>query len=114
MNFILNKAKLPKINRIKEKSSLLKVINWNLLENKYENLNLNSMIIYSLDNWLKESYNYYIYNNSTMKIYNNIFHSINYKNLSGIRLEIKGRLTKRYRADRALFKLRWKGGLKNI
>ena len=34
--------------------------------------------------------------------------------MAGIRLEAKGRLTKRYRADRALYKLRWKGGLKNI
>jgi hypothetical protein len=34
--------------------------------------------------------------------------------MGGIRLEVKGRLTKRYRADRALFKVKWKGGLKNI
>jgi hypothetical protein len=34
--------------------------------------------------------------------------------MGGIRLEAKGRLTKRYRADRALFKINWKGGLKNI
>jgi hypothetical protein len=34
--------------------------------------------------------------------------------MGGIRLEVKGRLTKRYRADRALYKLNWKGGLKNI
>ena len=34
--------------------------------------------------------------------------------MGGIRLEAKGRLTKRYRADRALFKVKWKGGLKNI
>jgi hypothetical protein len=34
------------------------------------------------------------------KIYEIIFNSINYKNLSGMRLEVKGRLTKRYRADR--------------
>jgi hypothetical protein len=34
--------------------------------------------------------------------------------MGGIRLETKGRLTKRYRADRALFKVKWKGGLKNI
>ena len=48
------------------------------------------------------------------KIYEIIFNSIKYKNMGGIRLEIKGRLTKRYRADRALFKVKWKGGLKNI
>jgi hypothetical protein len=34
--------------------------------------------------------------------------------MAGVRLETKGRLTKRYRADRAIFKVRWKGGLKNI
>jgi hypothetical protein len=49
-----------------------------------------------------------------VKIYDIIFNSINYKNLGGIRLEVKGRLTKRNRADRALFKVKWKGGLKNI
>ena len=34
--------------------------------------------------------------------------------MGGVRLEVSGRLTKRYRADRALYKLLWKGGLKNI
>jgi hypothetical protein len=40
------------------------------------------------------------------KIYEIIFNSIKYKNMGGIRLEIKGRLTKRYRADRAVFKVK--------
>jgi hypothetical protein len=35
-----------------------------------------------------------------------IFNSIKYKNMGGIRLEIKGRLTRRYRADRAVYKLK--------
>ena len=47
-------------------------------------------------------------------ISNKIFNSIKYKNLGGIRLELKGRLTKRNRADRSQFKFKWKGGLKNI
>jgi hypothetical protein len=34
--------------------------------------------------------------------------------MGGIRVEIKGRLTKRYRADRAISFVKWKGGLKNI
>jgi hypothetical protein len=34
--------------------------------------------------------------------------------MSGIRLEVKGRLTKRYRADRSIYSLKWKGGLKNV
>lgn len=47
-------------------------------------------------------------------IYKAILDSINSKNIGGIRLEVKGRLTRRYRADRAFFKLKWKGGLQNI
>ena len=34
--------------------------------------------------------------------------------MGGAKLIVKGRLTKRYRADRAVYKLKWKGGLKNI
>ena len=34
--------------------------------------------------------------------------------MGGARLMAKGRLTRRYRADRAKYKLNWKGGLKNI
>jgi hypothetical protein len=34
--------------------------------------------------------------------------------MGGIRLTVKGRLTKRYRADRTVYKLKWKGGLRNI
>jgi len=32
-----------------------------------------------------------------------VYNSIGYKNMGGIRLEIKGRLTKRYRADRSIY-----------
>jgi hypothetical protein len=34
--------------------------------------------------------------------------------MAGVRLEVKGRLTRRFTASRAVFKIRWKGGLKNI
>jgi hypothetical protein len=33
--------------------------------------------------------------------------------MGGIRLEVKGRLTRRYRADRAIYKAFWKGSLSN-
>ena len=39
---------------------------------------------------------------------------LNYKNISGVRLEVKGRLTRRFTASRSLFKIKWKGSLKNI
>jgi hypothetical protein len=34
--------------------------------------------------------------------------------LGGVRLEAKGRLSKRFTASRSVFKLNWKGGLKNV
>jgi len=40
------------------------------------------------------------------KIHNLIYNSIGYKNMGGIRLEVKGRLTKRYRADRSIYSLK--------
>jgi hypothetical protein len=133
MNFILDKIKVqvevPKLNIIKERARIQN-IDPNLLENKYKNLNINSIININnnLDVTLKGLYdkicNYkkFIFENSNIdsKPYNKnieknvIFNSIKYKNIGGIRLEIKGRLTRRYRADRATYNIKWKGGLKNI
>ena len=112
MDTILNKVVLPKVNRIVEKSLAKK--SFSLLENKYKNLNLSFILN---NNNLSEILNklYYnliidYYNNNLNKnyfrIYEIIFNSINYKNMAGVRLETKGRLTKRYRADRAIFKVR--------
>jgi hypothetical protein len=104
---------LPKVNRIVEKSLEKKSLNF--MEKKYKNLNLSYILNNNHD--LSEVLNklYYniiidYYNNNLNKdyfrIYEIIFNSINYKNMGGIRLETKGRLTKRYRADRAIFKVR--------
>ena len=38
---------------------------------------------------------------------------LKYKWIGGVRLEAKGRLTKRFTASRSLFKLKWKGSLQN-
>jgi hypothetical protein len=40
--------------------------------------------------------------------------SLNHKNMAGVRLEAKGRLTRRFTASRSVFKIKWKGSLKNI
>lgn len=120
-----------KEDTIKEKSRVTKTINMNLISNKYKNTNLGFIIdsldnnyrsgsieSYKLDNILKK--NLLIQKNDLVEEFNDgklseiILNSIKYKSMGGIRLEIKGRLTKRYRADRALFKVKWKGGLKNI
>jgi len=121
MDTILNKVVLPKVNTIVEKN-YKKTKDLNLFENKFKYLNISFIL---KNNNLSELLNklYYnividYYNNNLNKdyfrIYEIIFNSINYKNMGGVRLEAKGRLTKRYRADRAIFKVRWKGGLKNI
>ncbi len=120
MDTILNKVVLPKVNRIVERS--LEKKSFSFLNN-YKNLSLSYIL--NNNNNLSELLNklYYntivdYYNNNLNKdyfrIYEIIFNSINYKNMAGIRLEAKGRLTKRYRADRAIFKVRWKGGLRNL
>jgi hypothetical protein len=142
MNIILNKVKFPEVNRIREKSRVVKSVNLDLISNKYLNANLNSLFSrptilgkYKLDSLFNNFYyNLMVEQNTPRqsgdilhksmlnnkeapdfgKIYEIIFNSIKYKNMGGIRLEVKGRLTKRYRADRALFKVKWKGGLKNI
>lgn len=136
MNIMLNKANLPKVNRIQEKGRIVKNVNLNLAENKYKTLNLKDILSgkLNLDKLLDKIYTFpsgtlpvpkgYRQGSINDKflphyapeggLYDMVFNSIKYKNLGGIRMEVKGRLTKRYRADRSVFKLRWKGGLKNI
>jgi hypothetical protein len=104
-----------------EKSRLVKNIDFNLLDNKYTNISLNSIINNNnnnnnnnnFNNVFKELYqNENVINNNEEK--NFIFNIIKYKNIGGVKLEVKGRLTKRYRADRAIYRIKLKGGLKNI
>jgi hypothetical protein len=127
INKLLNTVKLVKVNRIKEKSEILKERNPYLLENKYKNLSLLSVLNSdnTLNKLLKEITNYnsksLLDKNSKEKlnedytsISNIIFNSIKYKNMGGIRIQVGGRLTKRYRADRSINVFKWKGGLKNI
>jgi len=107
INYIIDNVRFPVTNTVKERTRLSKSINWNLLENQYKNININSIITEnSIDEVLKYFYK---------KIQKNlIFNQIKYKNIGGIKLEIKGRLTKRFRADRSISKVKIRGGLRNI
>lgn len=113
---VLNKAHLPVVNTIKERTIIKK--NLDRFLNKYRdlkiisNLSLNSKN--EFDKLLSTVHNNQESNNNKELINNIIYNSIDYKNMAGVRLEIKGRLTKRYRADRSLYSSTWKGGLKNI
>jgi hypothetical protein len=118
---ILNRAYIPSINALKERS-LTKEID--TLHDKYKDLRIisnigemntaqanisNSTNIDKLLNGIYPS-NIKINNKKNMtnskEIHNIIYNSIGYKNMRGIRLEIKGRLTKRYRADRSIYSLK--------
>nr|YP_010164137.1 ribosomal protein S3 [Metarhizium album]QRK27463.1 ribosomal protein S3 [Metarhizium album] len=110
---ILNRAYLPKINSIKERTLVKGQNNVDLFLDKYKDLKIISNLKTNdnLDVLLSTIYET---SSSKKEIHNTIYNSIGYKNMSGIRLEVKGRLTKRYRADRSIYSLKWKGGLKNI
>jgi hypothetical protein len=43
-----------------------------------------------------------------------VLKTLKHLKLAGVRVEAKGRLTKRFTASRSVFKMRWKGGLKNV
>jgi hypothetical protein len=108
---ILKKVRLPKVNRIKERTRITHNINKLLM--KYNDSKLISTITNSNNiSSILNSYNELNINEN--KIHQSVFNSINYKNMSGMRIEVRGRLTKRYRADRAIYRLKYKGGLRNV
>jgi hypothetical protein len=101
----LNKANLPVVNNIKERTFIKGEKKFDLYRNKYKDLkilsntsnkNINKLLNEIHSNHTKENYN------NNKKIHQTIFNSIRYKNLGGVRIEINGRLTKRYRADRSI------------
>ena len=70
-------------------------------------------------NLLKPTFTYNIkYTTSNflnkINIRRNIIDSIKYKNVSGFRLEAKGRLTRRHTASRSVTKVKYKGNLLNL
>jgi hypothetical protein len=143
INSLLAKVVLPEVNNIIERGRVEKQVNYNLVENKYPNYNINSVINQFTpenkgfpyaqsfkDNLNKILYNLYYknileagaskalsdsnteLNNSSLnkayysKLRDIIFENIKYKVMGGARLVVKGRLTKRYRADRSVYKLK--------
>lgn len=101
---ILKRTNIPIIHNIKERTFIKSIFKSRLKEPNifnylFENRSKINQIL-TLNRWGSRLHN--------------IYTSVKYKNIVGIKVEIKGRLTKRYRADRSIYLLRWKGGLKNI
>jgi ribosomal VAR1-like protein len=146
MKFFINKAfatKMAKENMVTKKSNgrlgIAKSVDLSLLENKFQNFNLSSIVNEGANSNFDEVLNklYYnvvrhshnegassaqpekqvekdVLNRDYSKVNSIIFESIRYKHIAGLRLEVKGRLTKRYRADKSVFKLKQKGGIQNM
>lgn len=62
----------------------------------------------------KLSKNNFLDNIEKMELNKTIFNSIKYKSISGLRIEAAGRLTRRNTAARSVFKLRYKGNIRNM
>lgn len=57
---------------------------------------------------------YFVHKSNNYENKKNILNSIRYKNISGLRFEASGRLTRRLIASRSVYKVRNKGSVKNI
>jgi len=127
--YVTNKITKNRKNLYKVlKSSIrkVKIIDKNWMQSYNNNPDINKLSIY---NYLKtyniKSYlsiqtkkvdpiNKLLYNLfSKDKIKKTVINSIKNKTITGVRLEASGRLSKRHTASRSLFKLRYKGSLKN-
>jgi hypothetical protein len=97
--------------------------------NKIRNDNINSMFKYnikdSLNNLLLKYFPWKTdltikFTKLTKKmeryvnLSNYVIYNLKHRKMAGVRVEAKGRLTRRFTASRSVFKMKWKGGLKNV
>lgn len=125
-------VKLPAVNRIREKYGTadklcldhLKNLHINSVINKY-NINNDTLDELLLDilpysrvmTDIKDKVPFSTYNENYAEIYNPldlVINSLKYKTMAGVRLEARGRLTRRFTASRSVFKVKWKGSIKNL
>ena len=118
----LKLVKLPSLNKL----SFYDKKTHNKFINKYETLNLNSYIsrfkgkdllqelLYSIFPRYMDKIESPIYSQRKNSLQENILNSTKHKNIYGVRLEAQGRLSRRLTASRSVFKLKYKGSLKNI
>jgi len=115
----LNKVNLPNVSRLGEKSSVSNKNEYfiNKVRNTYVNEidPLNDL----LSNFFPSADKLEVENNqsktkSNISLRNFVFKQLKHFKLGGVRLEAKGRLSKRFTAARSVFQLSWKGGLKNV
>jgi len=99
------------------------------LINKIRNDNINSMFKYNIKDplnnllleyfpWKKNLKIKFVKLLKKMERYvnlsNYVIFNLKHRKMAGVRVEAKGRLTRRFTASRSVFKMKWKGGLKNV
>jgi len=87
-------------------------------------LNINTLLSFAqasskakdiLNNLLESAYQKSsVSSNTSIYLKNKILRSVKYKNVSGVRFEAAGRLSRRLTASRSVFKLKYKGSVQNI
>lgn len=116
----LHLVKLPTVNKIREKYGTadklsldhLKNLHINSVINKY-NINNDTLDELLLD-ILPSSDTKDNDNNNVSNPLDLVISSLKYKTMAGVRLEARGRLTRRFTASRSVFKVKWKGSIKNL
>ena len=124
----LRKIKIPNFNKINEKKN--KPNKNEFIDNKIRNSLINSMFIKedvkdplnnlllnffpSAENIQKSVVKKGSVKNSSISLIDYVLMYLKHIKVRGIRVEAKGRLTRRFTASRSVFKMKWKGGLKNV
>ena len=93
----LNKITLTNFIGIKLKKNFIKNVNF-FNKNYKDNIN-------------KTLFNVFLLKKDKLNL---VLNSLKYKYINGLRLEAKGRLSKRRIASKSIFKFKYKGSLKNI
>ena len=123
----LNKVKLPNVSRMTERLDISNRDDYliNKIRNTYINSMFNNVDADPLNNLLLRFFSHIDNLEINIKkrlsiikrpisLYKYIIRSLKHIKLAGIRVEAKGRLTRRFTASRSVFKFTWKGGLKNV
>jgi len=119
----LKRKKTHLLNILKKffKTFKLSPLNKVILTQYFEN-NLNKKILYNInvfnklnkDNLNQSLFNIFTLKNNNIGLETLLLNSLKYKNINGLRLEAKGRLSKRRTASKSVFKFKYKGSLKDL
>jgi len=124
----LRKIKIPNFSKINEKNN--KPNKDEFIDNKIRNSLINSMFTKedvkdplnnlllnffpSAENLQKSVVKKGYVKNCSISLKDYVLMYLKHIKVRGIRVEAKGRLTRRFTASRSVFKMKWKGGLKNV